>query len=179
VIQALVDLIVRIWWSLIPIAVVQYDERGLRARRGRSGPDQVLEPGWHWRWWIIESVELVPATWDYIDLSFGDMPTGDGKLVTFSANVEYRITDPWQLRSTMSDPDANLSRLALGKLSELVTEDEDGAMAQGQKATRTWMRKKLQTECNGRGIEIGKVLITTWVERPRVIRLLSDGPVIG
>jgi regulator of protease activity HflC (stomatin/prohibitin superfamily) len=179
VIQALIDLLSRVWWSLIPVAVVHFDERGLRKRFGKSGPDKELGPGWHWRWWVIEDIDKAPITWDYIDLSFGDMPTGAGKLVTFSANVEYRITSPWELWSSMSDPDNNLSRLALGKLSELVTEDEDGAMAQGQRATRTWMRKKLQAECNGRGIEIGKVFITTWVEHPRVIRLLSDGPVIG
>lgn len=178
-IQALIDLLSRIWWSLIPIAVVDYAERGLRVRMGRSGPDQELGPGWHWRWWVIDAIHAAPTTWDYIDLAFGDMPTATGDLVTFSANVEYRITSPWELWSTLGDPDHNLARLALGKLSELVTEDEDGAMAQGQKSTRTWMRKKLQAECNGHGIEIGKVFITTWIVKPRVLRLLSDTPVFG
>jgi regulator of protease activity HflC (stomatin/prohibitin superfamily) len=178
-IQALIDLVSRIWWWLIPVVVVQFDERGLKKRFGKSGPDMELGPGWHWRWWVIEDIDKIDATWDYIDLSFGDMPTADGKLVTFSANVEYRVTSPWELWSSTSDPDANLAALALGKLSELVTEDEDGAMAQGQRSTRTWMRKKLQSEYKNRGVEIGNVFITTWVERPRVIRLLSDGPVIG
>jgi regulator of protease activity HflC (stomatin/prohibitin superfamily) len=181
-IASIIDLVKSIWWSLIPIAVVNYNEGGLRVRMGKTGPEHELScttgmfgTGWHWRWWIIDDIDIYENTWDYIDLSFGDMPTADGTLVTFSANVEYRITSVYQLWSTTNDPDENLSRLALGKLSELVTEDEDGAMAQGQKSTRTWMRKKLQKEYGPRGVEIGNVFITTWVVRPRVIRLLSDG----
>lgn len=170
--QALIDFLVRNLLALWPVAVVQFNERAILIRNGRIRAE--LGPGIYWRWWFIEKVLKCPATWDWIDLQFGDVPTLDGIAATFSANVEYRILSPATLWSAISDPDTNLSRLALGKLASLVAMKDWAKLAKNQKSMRTWLRKQLAAETEDCGVEVGRVLITNLVQA-RPIRLLVEG----
>lgn len=174
-IQAIVDVVMRIWWSLVPFAVVEFNELGLRERLGKSKPEWELEPGWYWRWWIIDKIETCSSTEDYIDLAYGDMPTKDGDTITFSANLGYKIISPWKLWTSVHDPDENLSRLALGKLAELVAQDENDELAQGSRAVRKWLKDRLTTETKDWGIVITDVFITNWIKNAQRVRLITDG----
>jgi regulator of protease activity HflC (stomatin/prohibitin superfamily) len=173
-VQALIDFLVRNLLALWPIAVVQFNERAIRIRMGLIVEE--LEPDWYWRWPFFEKVLKCPATWDWIDLQFGDVPTNDGVQATFSANVEYRILSPALLWSNITDPDTNLSRLALGSLASLVARKDWAALAANQPSLRTWLRKQLTAETKGCGVEVGRVRITNLVQA-RPIRILADGGV--
>jgi regulator of protease activity HflC (stomatin/prohibitin superfamily) len=169
--QTLSEIIQRIWWSVMPFAVVDFNERAIRVRLGRVIEE--LGPGFHWRRLFVEKIEKVSAAEDFIDLPFGDVPSKDGKTITFSANVGYRIVSPNKLWNSVTDPDQNLSRLALGKLATLVSRKNADELALGQKAVRTWLKRELTRETEAWGIEITRVFITNWVEAKQ-LRLIGE-----
>jgi regulator of protease activity HflC (stomatin/prohibitin superfamily) len=170
--QALIDFIIRNLLALWPLAVVEFNERGLLIRLGKVR--QELEPGLHWRWWFIERVAVVTSTEDFIDLPFGDAVTRDGVPVTFSANVGFKIISPMRMWQAVHDVDENLSRLALGQLSTTISKRTYDEHARGNEAMRTWLKQQLERETSKWGIEITQVYITT-LSKARQIRLLKDG----
>lgn len=169
--QALIEFIKAFGLALWPLVIVQFNEVGLRLRLGRVRDE--IGPGCYWRWWFIEEIHKLPSSEGFIDLSFGDVPTKDGKQITFSANVGYRILSPEKLWRNVHDPDDNLSRLALGALAALVARKNWGELASGQPKIRAWLKDRLAKETEGRGIEITRVLLTNLVEA-RPIRLLHE-----
>lgn len=154
-----------------PIALVRSWQRGLRVRNGIAREE--LEPGWHWRWPFIDEIICAVSVEDMIDLPFIDIPTKDGKLVTASANVAFRVVSPRAMWLSVYDVDENLARLASGKLATLITRRTWMQLAGGQQEMRNWLRDQLTQETQGWGIEVTRVFITN-LSPARQVRLLQD-----
>ncbi len=169
--QAFIDFLLAFGRFLWPLSIIEFHELGLRTRLGKYRDE--LQPGWYWRWWW-EKIEVVSSAEDFIDLGFGDVPTKDGQSITFSANVGYRIVSPYKLWLNMNDPDENLSRLALGKLADLVCTKSWPELAGGQAQIKRWLKERLSSETVHCGIQVTRVFITTLV-KPRPFRVYSEG----
>jgi regulator of protease activity HflC (stomatin/prohibitin superfamily) len=170
-VQALIDFLIRNVMAFWPMALVRSWQRGLRVRLGIAREE--LEPGVHWRVPFVDEIICAVSVEDMIDLPLADIPTKDGKTVTFSANIAFRIVSPRAMWLSVYDVDENLARLASGKLATLVTRRTWMQLQQGQQEMRNWLRDQLTQETKEWGIEVTRVFITN-LSVARQVRLLQD-----
>lgn len=172
--QALIDFIIRNVMAFWPFFVVDFNQRAVRIRNGN--PIEEVSAGLHFRRLFIEKIHTWYIAEDFIDLPFGDAQTKDGKTVTFSANVGFRIVSPMKMMRAVIDVDENLARLALGQLSTLISKRTFDELAKGNEGMRTWLKQQIDRETSEWGIEVTCVYLTN-LSCARQIRLLKDGDV--
>lgn len=114
--QALIDFLIRNLLALWPVARIYSWEQGVLIRNGRIIRE--VGPGLHWRWWFADEFYRVSATQKTIDLRAGTVTTADGRTVTISANITYRVRSIRLMWQNVSDVQTSLRDVALGFLAE-------------------------------------------------------------
>jgi regulator of protease activity HflC (stomatin/prohibitin superfamily) len=72
-------------------AIVLSYQKGVR---WTFGIDPVaLEPGFHWKLWLMHRVEVINVVDEVIELPVQSVITADEKLVCFSVNIGFRFSD--------------------------------------------------------------------------------------
>ena len=112
---SLVEAILTNLAQLLPWRIVHSYERGVRFRLGRDVEE--LLPGWHWFWPAFESIDIVNVAPETRNLPTQTVMSKDGKPVTFSANVCYRITDARQMFVSVQDFDEAMIAYAMCHLA--------------------------------------------------------------
>lgn len=113
-------------WLFKAIYTVQPDEIAVELRFGQ--PKQELsEPGLHFHWWPIETVEKASIAEKLIEIgesrsggSSGLMLSGDQNIVDVKFSVAYEVDDPAAYLFDVADPDDMVRQVAESAMREVV-----------------------------------------------------------
>ncbi len=127
---ALIGLIVLVLlagWAFKAIYTVQPDEVAVELRFGKPKPE-LSEPGLHFHWWPIETVETAKISEQLVNIGGGArssdtsglMLSGDQNIVNVQFSVAYQVSDPRAYLFDVSDPDGMLRQVAESAMREAV-----------------------------------------------------------
>ncbi len=114
-------------WLFQAVYTVQPDELAVELRFGKP-KDEISEPGLHFHWWPVETVERATVAERLINVgeargggaSTGLMLSGDQNIVDVRFSVAYQVNDPKAYLFNVSDPDATLRQVAESAMREVV-----------------------------------------------------------
>lgn len=122
----LIAVAVLVVWVFQAIYTVQPDELAVELRFGK--PKQELsEPGLHFHWWPIETVEKANTAEKLVNIgetrsgtSSGLMLSGDQNIVDVKFSVAYQVSDPAAYLFNVSGPDEMVRQVAESAMREAV-----------------------------------------------------------
>ncbi|WEX11381.1 FtsH protease activity modulator HflK [Chelativorans sp. AA-79] len=114
------------FWLFKSIYTVQPDQIAVELRFGE--PKQELsEPGLHFHWWPIETVDTVSIAERLVDIgeirggsSSGLMLSGDQNIVDVKFSVAYQVAEPAPYLFNVEDPDGMVRQVAESAMREVV-----------------------------------------------------------
>jgi membrane protease subunit HflK len=113
-------------WVFQSIYTVQPDEVGVELRFGKP-KDQLSQPGLHFHWWPIETVEKASIAEKLINIgetrsgtSSGIMLSGDQNIVDVQFSVAYQVSDATAYLFNVSDADGMVRQIAESAMREVV-----------------------------------------------------------
>lgn len=113
-------------WLFQSIYTVQPDELAVELRFGKP-KDEISEPGLHFHWWPVETVETANVAEKLIDIgevrgaaSSGLMLSGDQNIVDVKFSVAYQVSDPGAYLFNVASPDEMVRQIAESAVREVV-----------------------------------------------------------
>ena len=114
-------------WLFKAIYTVQPDEVAVELRFGQPKAE-LSEPGLHFHWWPIETVETAKISEQLVNIgdsarnssSSGLMLSGDQNIVNVQFSVAYEVSDPRAYLFDVSDPEGMLRQVAESAMREAV-----------------------------------------------------------
>jgi len=122
----LIALALVVLWLFQAIYTVQPDRIAVEMRFGKPKAE-LSEPGLHFHWWPIETVEEATIAERLIEIgearggsSSGLMLTGDQNLVAVKFSIAYQVQDPIAYLFNVDDPDGMLRQVSESAMREVV-----------------------------------------------------------
>jgi membrane protease subunit HflK len=113
-------------WVFQAVYTVQPDELAVELRFGKP-KDELSEPGLHFHWWPIETVEKANTAEKLVDIgevrgntSSGLMLSGDQNIVDVKFSVAYSVADPKAYLFNVANPDEMVRQIAESAMREAV-----------------------------------------------------------
>ncbi|TPJ55976.1 FtsH protease activity modulator HflK [Mesorhizobium sp. B2-7-1] len=112
-------------WAFKAIYTVQPDEVAVELRFGKPKAE-LSQPGLHFHWWPIETVETAKISEQLVSVGGGAssgsglMLSGDQNIVNVQFSVAYQVSDPKAYLFDVSDPDGMLAQVAESAMREVV-----------------------------------------------------------
>lgn len=114
-------------WGFKAVYTVQPDELGVELRFGKP-KEGVSEPGLHFHWWPVETVEYANTAEKLIRIgttggsraTSGQMLSGDQNIVDVQFTVSYEVSNPKNYLFDVDNPDGMLQLLAESAMREVV-----------------------------------------------------------
>lgn len=113
-------------WLFKAIYTVQPDEVAVEMRFGVP-KDELSEPGLHFHWWPIDTVQKTSVAERLIEIgsatgsgSSGLMLSGDQNIVDVKFSVAYEVNNPAAYLFNVADPDEMLRQVAESAMREVV-----------------------------------------------------------
>jgi membrane protease subunit HflK len=124
---ALVAAALLAFWVFQSVYTVQPDEVAVELRFGKP-KEELSEPGLHFHWWPVETVEFANTAEKLINIgggsrdpgSSGLMLSGDQNIVDVQFSVAYQVSDPNAYLFNVADPDDMLRQVAESAMREVV-----------------------------------------------------------
>jgi modulator of FtsH protease HflK len=113
-------------WAFKAVYTVQPDQLAVELRFGK--PKQELsEPGLHFHWWPVETVETVSVAERLVDIgeirggsSSGLMLSGDQNIVDVKFSVAYQVDNPTNYLFQVDEPDGMVRQVSESAMREVV-----------------------------------------------------------
>ena len=102
-----------VWWT-----VIQPWEGAIRVRFGRYV--KTLVPGVHLRIPYADSIYRQTMRLRFCMMGVQTLSTRDGKTITLSASVGYRIADVWKLYNTLHHAEETIRQLTMSEIARFV-----------------------------------------------------------
>ncbi len=126
-ILAIVVIGLLVLWGFKAVYTVQPDEVGVELRFGKPKAE-LSEPGLHFAWWPIETVEIANTAEKLMNIgggrgsgaSEGLMLSGDQNIVDVRFSVAYQVSDPRAYLFNVADPDNMLQQVSESAMREVV-----------------------------------------------------------
>jgi len=122
----LIALALVVMWLFQAIYTVQPDRIAVEMRFGKPKAE-LSEPGLHFHWWPIETVEEATIAERLIEIgearggsTSGLMLTGDQNLVAVKFSIAYQVQDPIAYLFNVDDPDGMLRQVSESAMREVV-----------------------------------------------------------
>ncbi len=120
-------LVLVVLWLFKAVYTVQPDERGVELRFGLP-KDEISEPGLHFHFWPLETVELVNITEQQLNIGGntgtnsdrGLMLSGDQNIVDVRFSVLFSVTSPQAYLFNVESPRDTLQQVAESAMREVV-----------------------------------------------------------
>lgn len=168
----LVEAILANLMSLMPFVIVRSYQRGVRWVFGRNPKE--LKPGIHWKLWVVHQVEICSVVDDVMDLPVQSVITMDEKLVCFSVNIGYRVTDIVSHYCNVQDFIESTAGLAMTHLAQKVRERTCAELVADLKEVEKSLKGTLTTRMQKWGTEVFSVGFTDFAEVPQQMRIFLD-----
>lgn len=114
------------FWLFQSIYTVQPDELAVELRFGKP-KDEISEPGLHFHWWPIETVERANIAEKLIQVgeirgstSSGLMLSGDQNIVDVKFSIAYQVSDPNAYLFNVANPDEMVRQIGESAMREAV-----------------------------------------------------------
>jgi regulator of protease activity HflC (stomatin/prohibitin superfamily) len=166
-----IDSLIRLILDFIPLRLIRSNEQGVIEIRGRYW--RTVGPGLYPHCKFIFEVDNYFVSDDGYDCPNQVLTTKDGKRVSVSANVTYRIQDAGKLHRFVRDVDKQMGLEAMRVVARVVRRYELGAILPRQPALERSIRKRLATLASDWGVEVTGAGLTHFAET-RPIHLLND-----
>jgi regulator of protease activity HflC (stomatin/prohibitin superfamily) len=153
-----------------PWVIVLAWERGVRVRFGNR--TTVLEPGLHWRIPFFDEIRTLNNRLRVAAFPCVTVSTRDGRAVTISGNVAFRITDPKAALLAMSEPGMMLAAVAQSVCARLISA-ADSVQQLEAPALEASAVADLREFAAGKGIEVEFFRLVDFVV-VRALRLLQE-----
>lgn len=119
--------VVAVLWLFQAIYTVQPDELAVELRFGKP-KEQISEPGLHFHWWPVETVEKANVAEQLIQIgdprsggnSTGLMLSGDQNIVDVRFSVAYQVANPRDYLFNVAEPNDMLRQVAESAMREVV-----------------------------------------------------------
>lgn len=160
--------------QLLPWRIIMSYRMGVRWTWGKNPVK--LEPGFHWCWWLMHTVDTVFSVEEVIDLPTQSLVTKDGKTVCFSVNIGLVVRDPVMYYCAVQDFDASTRGLAMTHLAERVRTQDYEDLVRDLKKLEDSLKGTLTTRFKVWGTEVTRVGFTDFVQTRQQIRLFQDQP---
>src|SRR5665213_2020808 len=167
-----VELLMNKFLALFPFVIVRSYQRGVRWRFGRLPCE--LAPGFHWKIWLWHQVEIFDVADEAIELPIQSVITADEKLVCFSVNIGFRVTDIVAHACGIQDFHESTKAIAMVHLARRVREMKLAELVSDLKKLENSLEGTLTTRLKQWGTEVFSVGFTNFAEVPRQIRLFGD-----
>jgi len=122
----IIGLVVFVFWLFQSVYTVQPDELAVELRFGKPKAE-ISEPGLHFHWWPIETVEKANTAEKLVNIGDGRgsgasglMLSGDQNIVDVRFSVAYQVSDPVAYLFNVQDPDETLRQIAESAMREAV-----------------------------------------------------------
>jgi len=121
----LIAAVLVVLWAFQAVYTVQPDEVAVELRFGKPKPE-LSQPGLHFHWWPLETVETAKISEQLVDIGGGNtsgnglMLSGDQNIVNVQFSVAYQVSDPRAYLFDVSDPDGMLRQVAESAMREAV-----------------------------------------------------------
>lgn len=122
----LVVLVLAGLWLFQSVYTVQPDEMAVELRFGEP-KEEVSQPGLHFHWWPVETVEKASIAERLIEIgelrggsSSGLMLSGDQNIVDVKFSVAYQVAEPSAYLFNVANPDEMLRQVAESAVREVV-----------------------------------------------------------
>ena len=150
------ELILQIWNSLIPFKVIYLYERGVRLRLGKHA--LLLKPGFHLKIPFVDEINTCNVENETQTVKVVHITTTDGKTVTTSPVIKYKITDAIKWIMEANDAATNLHDVTRGVTADHLTDIswEDCK----KKTASTMIKNKLNKKVEDLGVEVSDVMLT-------------------
>lgn len=153
-------------------------EEGCRYRAGKFR--KIIGPGLYWivPWYEeIKEYSVVPAI---VTTTRQDITLKDGSVLHFAASLKVRVSDIYLAVNTIDSYQETTQELAMNLFADKLA-DMDPARLEPENRRRLIgvLQKAIAKEAQAFGIEVSGVTFTTFVHKPRVIRLLGGTEVLG
>ncbi len=165
----LFEVLAQCWHFLLPFCVVDQYQKAVVLRFGKY--HRTLEPGIHWAWPCgIEAVIDQQVAWNTSGLLDQSLTTRDGKQVTVSAVLTWRVKNVEKFLLEVMDQDSVLADVAIGMVAQYVlrTDWADLMKAEGLDTLSKDVRKRAFRY----GMEVTGVQFAN-VTQSRSLRLLG------
>ncbi|MCA0275273.1 MAG: FtsH protease activity modulator HflK [Proteobacteria bacterium] len=113
-------------WAYQAVYTVQPDELAVELRFGKP-KEQLSQPGLHFHWWPMETVEKVNTAEKLVNIgevrgtaSSGLMLSGDQNIVDVKFSVAYQVANPTAYLFNVADPDVMVRQVAESAMREVV-----------------------------------------------------------
>lgn len=113
-------------WLFKAIYIVEPDQLAVELRFGKP-KTQLSEPGLHFHWWPVETVETVSVAEKLVEIgetrgstSSGLMLSGDQNIVDVRFTVAYQVAEPSNYLFNVNDPDGMVRQVAESAMREVV-----------------------------------------------------------
>lgn len=166
----LIDLIVQVWHHLIPVAVVNQYEEGVRLRLGKLHKNY-LAPGLHWKIPFADLILTTIVTADTLDVKPVNVTTIDDKTITVGAVIEFEIVDIVKYIVDTNEARSNTHDICRGIMADYL-QDCTWAQCKDKKTIRT-ITRLLTKKCEDMGISITGLTFTD-MSLSRVFKLFGD-----
>jgi len=170
----LLDVILSFLDQILPVAVVNQTDKGVRLRFGKF--KEVLNPGWHFKISFVDEVLKHTVLWTTISLTSQSLTTKDKKGVVVKAVIKYRISDIETFLLEVWDAIDALSDMTQGIIFDIVKEKTLEELQNSD--LKPLISRKVRSEAKRWGIEVDTVTLSDFAEITS-IRLLSDSGSIG
>lgn len=161
--------------TLLPVRLVASYERGVKFQGGIDVAE--LGPGLHWfvpGWQSIEIINIAPET---RNLPTQTVMSKDGRAVTFSANVCYRITNARVMFVSVQSFDEAMIAYAMCHLAHAVGTRTFAALRREREELEVELADSLSEKVAAWGAEIEWVGLTDLAEAT-AYRMFGDGSVL-
>ncbi|MCO6392280.1 FtsH protease activity modulator HflK [Aliihoeflea aestuarii] len=114
-------------WLFQAVYTVQPDELAVELRFGKP-KDEISEPGLHFHWWPVETVERATVAEQLVQIgdprsggtSTGLMLSGDQNIVDVRFSVAYQVAEPRDYLFNVAEPNDMLRQVAESAMREVV-----------------------------------------------------------
>ena len=123
----LIALALLAFWLFQAVYTVQPDEVAVELRFGKP-KDELSEPGLHFHWWPVETVEIANTAEKLVNIGGGTndpgnsglMLSGDQNIVDVQFSVAYQVSDPKSYLFKVADPEDMVRQVAESAMREAV-----------------------------------------------------------
>jgi regulator of protease activity HflC (stomatin/prohibitin superfamily) len=159
--------------ALLPFVVIYSYQGGVRWTLGKNPVN--LSPGFHWKIWFIQRIEIISVVDDFMELPIQSIITKDAKLVCFSVNIGYRITDVVRHFCEVDDFHSATVGISMTHLAQRVRELTLDELIGDLRKLETSLNGTLTTRMKNWGTEIFSVGFTNFAEVPSQFRVFGIG----
>lgn len=169
--ERLIDLILQLGSRALPFEVIRAYQTGVVLRFGVC--HRVIEPGFHWKWPMMEEVIEVEHVLTTLRLPPQTLTTLDDKNVVISAIIKYQIVNAIPYVSKIWDQHDVLADVTMGAIRQVVSRLEYSRLL--TEAPEKEVIDLVRNEVNQFGFKVHRITFTD-LGKVKSLRLLQQAP---